>query len=167
MKIKSFLEFLNEVGDQPYDIIWDRNNINLNGKFYIDNIEFNIAMTPLHDDTGNDIKIYQFKFYRGKEIKMFCDVKYNFKVFSTIKRGLYYAMKEIMPDILVFAASDENKARKALYKTAAGGLAGYFNYHDITRDSDLIIMKQVFGDVVFGVYKNKEIMALALQDAGF
>ena len=180
MEIKSFEQFLNEfenstkhkgnkineVGDRPYPVTWENQGDNLYGKFYLDDIEFNIRMTPLWDDTGNDIKIYQFKFSRGKDgMEAFGDFKYNFKVFSTIQMGLYYCMDIINPDILVFSTSDHNRARKEIYKTAATYLLTRYHYYNAKNNSNPQI-SNMFSDELFCVYRNEEVINQALLMSG-
>lgn len=172
MKIPSFKEWnnanttLNEVGNQPLPIKWKQTTDNgfhtLTGIFLVDEQPFDISISPLDGDKS---VVYQFKFYRNGHTHMFNDVKYSFKVLSTLKYALEYAMKKLNPDILVFASVDDSAARKSIYRTMAGYIATKFRYLDITRNEDLQRMG-LLGDSIFGVYRNKEVLQNAIKDSG-
>lgn len=159
---KETKRYINEIGNQPLEITWNKQNDIINGEFYIEDQPFNIEFTPLD---GNTTIIYQFKFYRDGETSLFNDVKYSFKVLSTLKQALSDVMDWLHPDILVFAAVDDSSARKSLYKTMGGYLATKYNYHDITRNQDLIKMG-LLGNNIFGIYKNKEILQKDIKQTG-
>lgn len=174
MKIKSFKEWddinsntkINEVGNQPLPIEWKQTTDNgfhtLTGIFFVDEQPFDISVSPLD---GNTSTVYQFKFYRNGHTHMFNDIKYSFKVLSTLKHALEHAIKELNPDILVFASVDDSAARKSIYKTMAGYISTKFRYLDITRNDDLQQMG-LLGDNIFGIYRNEEVLQNAIKDSG-
>lgn len=152
---QEFREFLrlNEVAKNPVEIKWKFINDELFGTFNVksndETQDFEIEATRFEENG-----VYQFKFYRDKQTKMFNDDKYMFVVVPTIKQALDYAMRKLNPEILVFAASDESKSRKSMYRLEAAKLASKYNYFDITRDKDLEELG--FTGFVFGVYKSKD-----------
>lgn len=155
-----FSDFINEAGKSPAEVKWIKKNKNYHGEFFIGEQKFEIAVTLLDNDS---VDIYQFKFYRDESTKMYNDVKYAFGVVATIKVALDYIVRLLKPDILVFAASDNSTTRKALYKLEAANLATKYNYFDITRSKDIEEVG-LASDVVFGIYKNKEILKKALSE---
>ena len=156
----SIRDFLNEAGNTPADIKWVKNNKGLFGNFKIKDQIFDIQVTKLDE---NKFDIFQFKFYRDDETKMFNDMKYAMGVVPTIKVALDYVMSNLKPDGLVFAASDESKTRKALYKLNAAKIATKYKYHDMTKDEKLKEFR-FDSDVIFGVSRNKEILSNLLDN---
>ncbi|MHB8098174.1 MAG: hypothetical protein ACYDD5_01115 [Sulfuricurvum sp.] len=81
---------------------------------------------------------------------------------ATIKQALLESMEKLNPDMLLFASSDKSKARISLYKLEAASLATKFNYHDITKSSQL--KEYGYGsDVIFGIYRNEDVLKQALE----
>ena len=155
-----FKDFINEAGKDPAEIKWVKKNKNYHGEFFINGQKFEIDVTLMDNEKAD---AYQFKFYRNDDVKMFNDVKYAFGVVATIKEALDYIVKTIKPDILVFAASDNSAARKALYKLEAAKIATKYNYLDITRSKD-IEEAGLASDIIFGIYKNDKILQDALDE---
>lgn len=155
----NFKELLLEISSTPKEIKWKHKEDNLYGEFDIKDQVFNIEVTSLD---AEDLKIYQFKFYRNNETKMFNDHKYTIGVMATIKQALLESMEKLNPDMLLFASSDKSKARISLYKLEAASLATKFNYHDITKSSQL--KEYGYGsDVIFGIYRNEDVLKQALE----
>ena len=155
-----FRDYMNEAGKSPVEVKWTKKNKNYHGEFFIGEQKFEIAVTLMDNDSAD---IYQFKFYRDESTKMYNDIKYAFGVVATIKVALDYIVRLLKPDILVFAASDNSTTRKALYRLEAANLATKYNYFDITRSKD-IEEAGFASDVIFGIYKNKEILKNALSE---
>lgn len=153
-------DYLNEAGKTASEIKWNKKSKNYYGEFYIGEQKFDIEVT-LTDNEAADV--YQFKFYRDKYTKMFNDNKYSFGVVATIKEALDYIVKNLKPDVLVFAASDDSTIRKALYKLEAAKIASKYNYLDITRSKDIEEMGYG-GDVIFGIYKSDKILQSVLSE---
>lgn len=149
-----------EISSEPVAIEWVKKGSELFGKFYIKDQLFDIEVTLL--DSPVD-KVYQFKFYRNNETKMFNDMKYVIGVIPTIKIALDYAVKNLSPNILVFASSDKSKTRIAMYKLEAARIATEFNYHDVTKSQQLLDMG-FSTDIIFGIYKSEEILKKSLEE---
>lgn len=155
-----FRDFINEAGKTAAEIKWVKKNKNYYGVFYINEQKFEINVTLMDNEKAD---VYQFKFYRDKSTKMFNDTKYAFGVVATIKEALDYIVKTLKPDILVFAASDDSTARKALYKLEAARIASKYDYFDITRSKD--IKEAGFAsDIIFGICKNDKILQDVLSE---
>ena len=155
-----FSDYMNEAGKSPVEVKWVKKNKNYHGEFFINEQKFEIDVTLMDNEKAD---VYQFKFYRDKSTKIFNDIKYAFGVVATIKEALDYIVKIIKPDILVFAASDDSNARKALYKLEAAKIATKYNYLDITRSKD-IEEAGFASDVIFGIYKNDKILQDVLSE---
>ena len=153
-------DYLNEAGKTAAEIKWNKKNKDYYGEFHISGQKFDIEVTLMDNELAD---VYQFKFYRDKYTKMFNDNKYAFGVVATIKEALDYIVKKIKPDILVFAASDDSTARKALYKLEAAKIASKYDYLDITRSKDIEEMGYG-GDVIFGIYKSDKILQSVLSE---
>ena len=147
-----FKDFINEAGKDPAEIKWIKKNKNYHGEFFINGQKFEIDVTLMDNEKAD---AYQFKFYRDKSTKIFNDVKYAFGVVATIKDALDYIVKTIKPDILVFAASDDSSARKALYKLEAAQVATKYRYNSIASSRGLE-EAGFASDVIFGIYVNDE-----------
>lgn len=155
-----FRDYLNEAGKTAAEIEWNKKNKDYYGEFYIGEQKFDIEVTLMDNETAD---VYQFKFYRNNDVKMFNDNKYAFGVVPTIKEALDYIVKKIKPDILVFAASDDSSARKELYKLEAAKIAVKYNYESIASSKGL--KDAGFGgDVIYGIYKNDKILQDVLSE---
>ena len=153
-------DYLNEAGKTAAEIKWNKKNKDYYGEFHISGQKFDIEVTLMDNESAD---VYQFKFYRNNDVKMFNDNKYAFGVVATIKEALDYIVKKIKPDILVFAASDNSSARKELYKLEAAKIAVKYNYESIASSKGL--KDAGFGgDVIFGIYKNDEILQSVLSE---
>lgn len=155
-----FRDFMNEAGKDPAEIKWVKKNKNYYGEFFINDQKFDIEVTLMDNKKAN---VYQFKFYRNEDVKMFNDVKYAFGVAATIKEALDYIVKKINPDVLVFAASDNSAARKALYKLEAAKVASKYKYNSIASSRGLE-EAGFASDVIFGIYKNDKILQDVLDE---
>lgn len=168
MENLKFRDFLLEVAKEAVLINWTKKGKELFGKFNVKDQAFSIEITILDKENTTDkdyVEVFQFKFYRNNETKMFNDNKYvlgALGVVPTIKVALDYAVKILNPDVLVFAASDNSKARKSLYKLEAAKLASKYKYHDITRNEQLHNLG--YAEFVFGLYKSEDIMKKLLKD---
>ena len=155
-----FRDYMNEAGKSPVEVKWTKKNKNYHGEFFIDDQKFEIAVTLMDNEL---VDVYQFKFYRNSDVKMYNDVKYAFGVVATIKEALDYIVGLLKPDMLVFAASDNSAARKALYKLGAASVADKYKYNSIASSKG--IKEAGFAsDVIFGIYKNEEILKKALSE---
>ncbi len=153
-------DYLNEAGKTASEIKWNKKNKNYYGQFYIGEQKFEIEVTIMDNETAD---VYQFKFYRNSDVKMFNDNKYAFGVVATIKEALDYIVSTIKPDILVFAASDNSSARKELYKLEAAKVAVKYKYNSIASSKGL--KDAGFdNDVIFGIYKNDKILQDVLSE---
>ena len=155
-----FSDYINEAGKSPVEVKWTKKNKNYNGEFFIGEQKFEIEVTLMDNETA---EVYQFKFYRNSDVKMYNDVKYAFGVVATIKEALDYIVKTIKPDMLVFAASDNSAARKALYKLGAAKVADKYKYNSIASSKG-IEEAGFASDVIFGIYKNEEILKNVLSE---
>ncbi len=155
-----FTDFMNEAGKEPAEIKWVKKNKNYYGEFFINEQKFDIEVTLMDNEKAD---VYQFKFYRNEDVKMFNDVKYAFGVVATIKEALDYIVKTIKPDILVFVASDNSAARKALYKLEAAKVATKYRYNSIASSRGLE-EAGFASDVIFGIYKNDKILQDVLDE---
>lgn len=155
-----FRDYLNEAGKTASEIKWTKHKKNYYGEFYISDQKFDIEVTLMDNETAD---VYQFKFYRNNDVKMFNDNKYAFGVVATIKEALDYIVQKVQPDILVFAASDNSSARKELYKLEAAKVAKKYNYNSIASSKGL---KEAgfASDVIFGIYKNDKILQDVLSE---
>lgn len=157
-EVPTFKQFLDEAGVHPVDVRWTKKGVNLYGEFEVKGQIFDIQVTTL----DSDVVVYQFKFYRDGDTKMFNDMIYALSVVPTIKKALDYAMEELNPDIVVFASSDKSIARRSMYKVHAEVVARKYGYLNIVRSETL----KDFGygdDVIFGVYRNEDIMKKAMD----
>jgi hypothetical protein len=155
-----FRDYLNEAGKSPAEIKWYKKGKNYYGEFFVNEQKFDIEVTLMDNEAAD---VYQFKFYRDKYTKMFNDNKYSFGVVATIKEALDYIVKNLKPDVLVFASSDDSTTRKALYKLEAAKVASKYDYLDITRSKDIEEMGYG-GDVIFGIYKSDKILQSILSE---
>ena len=155
-----FSDYINEAGKGPVEVKWIKKNKNYNGEFFIGEQKFEIEVTLMDNETA---EVYQFKFYRNSDVKMYNDVKYAFGAVATIKEALDYIVKTIKPDMLVFAASDNSAARKALYKLEAARVAEKYKYNSIASSKG-IEEAGFASDVIFGIYKNEEILKNVLSE---
>ena len=153
-------DYLNEAGKSPAEIKWNKKGKNYYGEFYTGEQKFDIEVTLMDNESAD---VYQFKFYRDNDVKMFNYNKYAFGAVATIKEALDYIVKNLKPDVLVFAASDDSTTRKALYKLEAAKIASKYNYLDITRSKDIEEMGYG-GDVIFGIYKSDKILQSVLSE---
>lgn len=151
----SFRE-VNEVANNPADVSWTKKGIELFGNFKVQEQEFNIEVTILEEN------IFQFKFYRDSQTKLFNDNKFALVVIPTIKNALDYAMDTLNPDVLLFATSDDSKSRKSLYRLNSARIARKYNYYDVSMNSELA--KLGYTEFVFGVYRNKEVLNKIIKD---
>ena len=133
-----------EAAKNPVNISWDKKGNRWHGFFDVHHQEFEIIINKYYSCKNS--YIYQFKFFRDDESKIFNDNKYHFIVYATIKHALHEYVKETKPDILLFAAADESKARISMYRLEASNLASKYHYHDLTKISE-------DNDIVFGIYK--------------
>ena len=153
-------DYLNEAGKSPAEIKWNKKGKNYYGEFYIGEQKFDIEVTLMDNESAD---VYQFKFYRDNDVKMFNDNKYAFGVVATIKEALDYIVNKIKPDVLVFAASDNSATRKALYKLEAAKVADKYKYNSIASSKGL--KDAGFdNDVIFGIYKNDKILQDILSE---
>jgi len=143
-----FLDYLTEAGKTPVEINWIKRHNEWSGSFIIKEQRFEIEITIV--ETCNKINIFQFKFFRDKQTKLFNDMKYPFQVYPTIKTALEEFVKTEEPDAIVFAAVEDSKARKEAYKLEGGYLAHKYNYFDVSQIPDLK------GFPLFGIYKKQE-----------
>jgi hypothetical protein len=155
-----FRDFINEAGKTAAEIKWVKKNKNYYGVFYINEQKFDVEVTLMGNEKAD---VYQFKFYRDNDVKMFNDNKYAFGVVATIKEALDYIVRIIKPDMLVFAASDNSSTRKALYKLEAARVAEKYKYNSIASSKGLE-EAGFASDVIFGIYKNDEILQDVLSE---
>ena len=153
-------DYLNEAGKTASEIKWEKNSKNYYGEFYIGEQKFDIEVTLMDNETA---EVYQFKFYRNNDVKMFNDNKYAFGVVATIKEALDYIVNKIKPDVLVFAASDNSTARKELYKLEAAKIAVKYKYNSIASSKGL--KDAGFdNDIIYGIYKSDKILQDILSE---
>jgi hypothetical protein len=153
-------DYLNEAGKSPAEIKWTKKGKNYYGEFFVNGQKFDIEVTLMDNEAAD---VYQFKFYRDNDVKMFNDNKYSFGVVATIKEALDYIVKKINPDVLVFAASDNSITRKELYKLEAAKVALKYNYNSIASSKGL--KDAGFeNDVIFGIYKSDKILQAILSE---
>ena len=153
-------DYLNEAGKSPAEIKWNKKGKNYYGEFYTGEQKFDIEVTLMNNDLAD---VYQFKFYRNNDVKMFNDNKYAFGVVATIKEALDYIVNKIKPDVLGFAASDNSATRKALYKLEAAKVADKYKYNSIASSKGL--KDAGFdNDVIFGIYKSDKILQDILSE---
>jgi hypothetical protein len=153
-------DFLNEVGKSPAEIKWNKKGKNYYGEFFVNEQKFEIEVTIMDNEKAN---VYQFKFYRDNDVKMFNDTKYAFGVVATVKEALDYIVNKLKPDLLVFAASDNSSTRKALYKLEAAKTAAKYHYNSIASSKGLEDAG-FSSDIIFGIYKNDEILQAVLSE---
>ena len=153
-------DYLNEAGKSPVEIKWNKKGKNYYGEFYIGEQKFDIEVTLMDNESAD---VYQFKFYRDNDVKMFNDNKYSFGVVATIKEALDYIVNKIKPDVLVFAASDNSATRKELYKLEAARVASKYKYNSIANSKGL--KDAGFdNDIIFGIYKSDKILQDILSE---
>lgn len=155
-----FKDFINEAGKTPAEIKWVVKNKNYYGEFFINEQRFTIEVTLMGNEKA---EVYQLKFYRNEDVKMFNDIKYAYGVVATIKQALDYIVKTLKPDILVFASSDDSSARKALYKLEAAKVANKYKYNSIASSKGLE-EAGFTSDVIFGIYKNDKTLQDVLSE---
>ena len=152
-------DYLNEAGKSPAEIKWNKKGKNYYGEFYTGEQKFDIEVTLMDNESAD---VYQFKFYRDNDVKMFNDNQYAFGV-ATIKEALDYIVNKIKPDVLVFAASDNSATRKALYKLEAAKVADKYKYNSIASSKGL--KDAGFdNDVIYGIYKSDKILQDILSE---
>ena len=134
-----------EAGKNPVNITWKKSK-NWVGSFMIDSQTFDIEVTEMN--LCKDVKVYQYKFYRDKSVKIINDYKYAFQVHATVKSGIIDFVKSKKPAVLLFSAVDESAARKAMYKKVGGELANQFKYNDLSQIDPN-------NDIIFGIYKDQ------------
>ena len=148
-----------EAARTPATINWRYINGDLFGEFLAKDQKFEIEVTRL----DNVVEVYQFKFYRDNKTEMFNDMEYALIVVPTIKSAVDYTMTKLKPDVLLFASSDNSKARKSMYKSYSEELSKKFKYNSIARSKTL--MDAGFStDIIFGVYKNENILKELLAE---
>lgn len=153
-------DYLNEAGKSPAEIKWNKKSKNYYGEFFVNEQKFDIEVTLMDNESAD---VYQFKFYRDNDVKMFNDYKYSFGVVATIKEALDYIVKKINPDVLVFASSDNSVTRKELYKLEAAKVADKYKYNSIASSKGL--KDAGFeNDVIFGIYKSDKILQAVLSE---
>lgn len=153
-------DFINEAGKSPAEIMWNKRGKNYYGEFFVNEQKFEIEVTLMGNEKAD---VYQFKFYRENDVKMFNDNKYAFGVVATIKDALDYIVNKLKPDLMVFAASDNSDARKALYKLESAKIANKYNYKSIASSKGLE-EAGFSSDVIYGIYKNDEILQAVLSE---
>ena len=153
-------DYLNEAGKSPAEIKWNKKGKNYYGEFYTGEQKFDIEVTLMDNESAD---VYQFKFYRDNDVKMFNDNKYAFGGVATIKEALDYIVNKIKPDVLVLAASDNSATRKALYKLEAAKVADKYKYNSIASSKGL--KDAGFdNDVIYGIYKSDKILQDILSE---
>ena len=153
-------DYLNEAGKSPAEIKWNKKGKNYYGEFYTGEQKFDIEVTLMDNESAD---VYQFKFYRDNDVKMFNNNKYAFGVVATIKEALDYIVNKIKPDVLVLAASDNSATRKALYKLEAAKVADKYKYNSIASSKGL--KDAGFdNDVIYGIYKSDKILQDILSE---
>lgn len=158
------LKYLNEADKTPVDIKWVKENNEMHGEFLIEDQIFTIEVTKLENTYVPDI--YQFKFYRGSNrTEIFNDIKYVYKVIPTIKQAFDYVISTLHPSILLFATIDNSSMRKKLYSLEAEIISNKYKYKNISK-SDTLKKMGYDTNVLVGIYKNEDILDLALKEIG-
>ena len=155
-----FRDFMNEAGKNSAEVKWVKKNKNYHGEFFINEQKFEIDVTLMENEKAD---VYQFKFYRDNDVKMFNNNKYAFGVVATIKEALDHIVNKIKPEVLVFAASDNSATRKALYKLEAAKVADKYKYNSIASSKGL--RDAGFdSDIIYGIYITDKVLQDVLSE---